>query len=531
MCGEPDQVRVGPPKAPCPKYHHLLPHDSALLRSNLFPTLFYHLSLPAFTFFSIKMTRFFTPLLFLLAASTLNAQQFIDASAQLPNNGASQQSMDIRAADLDNDGDLDIVLANEGQPNTLLFNDGNGNFTTAPAGLLPPRNQDSEDVAIADFNGDGWLDLVFCSEDDIVLGEQDVHEYYLGSAEGQFIAVSGALLDSEANAVITADINNDGWPDLLFGNDGPTTLLLNDQTGSFIVDQERVPAVNRTTQDLLLVDLTGDGHPDLIEGNENGNRYFINDGSGFFTDETVDRLPSLIGLETRKLVAGDIDGDDDLDLFLCNVAFLPGRNPQNRLWINDGEGSFSDATATQLPVDQDHSLDALLIDMDGDQDLDIFVANIAGAPQKVYRNDGTGNFTIATTEILGENYIREGLGLFAADFNGDDLTDIYLCDRKIPSTSFKDLLLLRTSVNAANTIENPASWTIHPNPVHDSIFVRGTILEKPLVMIMDTQGKAVGELNLNQVNMHEYSARWPAHLPQGTYFITINGQSRKVIKV
>ena len=477
------------------------------------------------------MNRLCSLFICLLACSSLSAQFYLNASSQLPDNGAKQQSMDVRAADLDQDGDLDIVLANEFQGNTILYNDGAGNFTTALAGTLPARIQDSEDVAIADFNGDGWLDLVFCSEDDVVLGEQNVHEYYLGSAEGTFTAGPDPLQDSEANAVITGDINGDGWPDLLFGNNGPTTLLLNDQSGSFVQDEDRIPALNRTTQDLLLADLTGDGHPDLVEGNENGNRYYVNDGNGFFTDETSERFPGLMGLETRKVVAGDADGDNDLDLFLCNVAFLPGRNPQNRLFINDGAGNFSDATSTQLPIDFDLTLDAIFLDLDADEDLDIFVTNIGGAPQKVYLNDGTGSFSFGTTAIFGQNYVREGLGLFAADFNGDDLTDIYLCDRKIPTTNFKDLLLLRTPLTNLEGVGESSSISIFPNPIQDTFSINGIVDETPtLAVVMDSSGRTLAEIHLQQQTDTSCQAVWPNHLSSGIYFLKVASATLKVIK-
>lgn len=517
MCGEPDLSKGGPAEGGMPQT--LLPFS-----------LFYHSFRLSFPSFTSKMIRSITLPLFLLMVVPLPAQFYLNASDQLPDDGAKEQSMDIRAADLDNDGDLDVVLANEGQPNTILFNDGNGNFTLAASSILPARNQDSEDVAIADFNGDGWLDLVFCSEDDVVLGEQNVHEYYLGSEAGTFTAGPDNLVDSEANAVISADINNDGWPDLVFGNNGPSILLLNDQTGSFIQDEERIPAINRTTQDLLYVDLNADGHPDLIEGNENGNRLYINDGNGFFTDETSSRFPAMMGLETRKVVAGDVDGDNDLDLFLCNVAFLPGRNPQNRLFLNDGTGVFTDATNPQLPTEFDHTLDALLLDMDADGDLDLFVANIAGVAQKVYRNDGNGSFSIATPEILGENYVREGLGFFAADFNGDELIDIYLCDRKVPTTNNKDLLLLRTSATFTEELTAEKSWRVYPNPVQDTIYIRGLDDLSRSAHLSNATGQILAHLTLTQQTANTASVTWPQQLPAGTYFLNIGEQTVKLIK-
>ena len=157
----------------------------------------------------------------------LKAQLYIDASGQLPNNGSQGQSMDVRAADIDGDGDLDIILANEFQPNTILLNDGKANFTNGTAGKLPGKSADSEDVAIADFDGNGTLDLIFCSEDDITLNRTDVHEFYLGDGNGSFALTTYRFPDTEANAVITADINGDSLPDVLFGNKGGTSILFN----------------------------------------------------------------------------------------------------------------------------------------------------------------------------------------------------------------------------------------------------------------------------------------------------------------
>jgi len=196
------------------------------------------------------MKKTLSLILLFMGIGSLSAQFYTDISTQLPNVLATRTSMDVQAADLDADGDLDLVLANEFQPNTILWNDGDASFTPMTISTL---SKDSEDVAIADFNLDGYLDLVFCSEDNVVMGQSNVHEYYLGDGDQGFELANVNLPDSEANAVITADINNDGQPDLLFGNNGPTTLLLNNGDGTFTTDTDRVPAVNRTTQDLLLM--------------------------------------------------------------------------------------------------------------------------------------------------------------------------------------------------------------------------------------------------------------------------------------
>lgn len=460
---------------------------------------------------------------------TVQAQVYIDASDNLPDNGAKKQSMDVRAADLDGDNDLDIILANEFQPNTILLNDGTGTFTNGTAGNLPQVTHDSEDVAIADFNNDAKLDLVFCSEDDVTLGQTNVHEFYLGDGLGSFSTASFQLPDSEANAVITADLNNDSLPDLLFGNNGGTGVLINNGDGTFSIENDRVPQVNRTTQDLALADVDGDLDLDLFEGNENGNLLHINDGNGQFTDETSTRLPQGLNIETRKVTFGDVDGDNDVDVFLSNVAFIPGKNRQNRLFLNDGNGVFTDATTTHLPVDNDHTIDAIFEDMDLDGDLDLIVCNVFGGPIKIYENDGYGRFINKTLDLLGQLYFRDALGVIAEDFNGDDLRDIYICDRKTPQTNNKDLLLMHTPISSSGeATSNTGQVVVFPNPVRDYFYVQTDQMTVDSIQIADIQGRVLTTIRPQRQREGLYYCKMD-RLPTGTYVLEIGGISRKII--
>ncbi|HMQ47132.1 MAG TPA: FG-GAP-like repeat-containing protein [Saprospiraceae bacterium] len=463
-----------------------------------------------------------TCFLLLTLPAWLPAQLFTDASQQLPDNGAKGQSMDVRAADLDNDGDLDIVLANEFQANTLLMNGGNGIFSNGTSGNLPQEVHDSEDVAIADFNNDGFLDLVFCSEDDITLGWSNVHEYYLGNGTGQFVTASFQPSDSEANAVVSTDLNLDGFPDLLFGNNGGTGVLINDGTGQFISATERVPQLQRTTQDLAMADVDMDGDLDLMEGNENGNVLCLNDGQGFFSDVSASHLPQGLNIETRKIAFGDIDQDGDVDVFLSNVAFIPGKMPQNRLFENDGSGHYTDITATHLPSDSDHTIDGIFEDLDLDGDLDLIVANVFGAPVKIYENAGDGHFGDATLSVLGMYYYRDALGVIAEDFNGDGLNDLYICDRKLPQNDSKDLLLLRHPISAIPQLE-PLSDQIRlfPNPAKSFIYLSSNSELPDTMTLYDNTGRHVSTLSANADEGRLYKIDLPKGLASGLYYLQI----------
>ncbi len=365
---------------------------------------------------------------------------YTDASEQLPEPGTKKASMDVVAADLDGDGDLDIVLANEFQPNTILMNDGKGNFTDESEKRLPQIVHDSEDVVAKDFNGDGFIDLIFCSEDD------KVHEFYLNNGKGYFTPAPYQFPNSEANAIISEDINKDGKPDVIFGNNGQNQLFINQGKGIFKLEEDRLPKINKVTQDLALIDIDKDGDLDLIEANEDGNVLYLNNGKGFFTDVTKTNLISNENMESRKIAFADIDKDGDIDLLFANVNFKGNKNPQNRLFVNDGTGIFTDVTTTQLPQDKDHSIDAIFTDIDNDNDADIIIANVFGGKIKVYLNDSKGNFILGSDRLLGGKIKIDALGVICTDLNGDKLKDLYFCDRYNPQQDNKDVLLIKNKL-------------------------------------------------------------------------------------
>ncbi len=355
------------------------------------------------------------------------------------------QSKDAKPADVDGDGDLDLLIAHEYRANVLLINDGTGRFANESSSRLPQLDRDSEDIVTADFDGDGDLDVLFVSEDD------EENEFYLNNGDGTFsderriIATRGIT-----NGVASADVNNDGRTDIVFGNGRQNRLLINDGAGGFRDETDlRMPIISDVTQDLEFGDVDEDGDLDLLVANEDHNRLLINDGTGVFSDESKNRLnyrdqPE----ETREGDFGDVDGDGDLDIVFANVNFRRVGDPQDRLLINDGNGRYSDETTTRLPASDDYTMDADFVDIDSDGDLDLVTAGLivdkglVAIPYRVYENDGTGVYTDATSKYFDEDIVGVGTDIEAADFNGDNRLDLFLTNRAGP-----DILLFGQSTN------------------------------------------------------------------------------------
>ena len=340
-----------------------------------------------------------------------------------------QRSMEARAVDVDADGDLDLIVAREAQPNVLLLNDGQGRFANA-SGRIPQAALDSEDIAVGDFDRDGDPDVVIVTEDPV--GGVRYNEYYLNDGQGNFSDVHDRLPSTiESNAVAAGDIDNDGDLDLVVGDRGRERAMMNDGRGFFSDESAtRLPAApDDATQDVTLGDVDRDGDLDLVVANEQGtNQLLLNDGRGFFTPAPAGSLPLRQTREaTRNADLGDVDGDGDLDLLFANVSF-GGGDPQGRLLLNDGRGVFSDVTSARLAGMVVGAIDADLVDLDGDGDLDMVTAPFPAGPYRVYLHDGRGSFADATARFFPPALIGQGLEIEAADFDGDRRLDLYLAN-------------------------------------------------------------------------------------------------------
>ena len=222
------------------------------------------------------------------------------------------------------------------------------------------------------------------------------------------------MVSSEGPKLAVGDINNDKLHDFYVGGakDSPGALFLAQPNGKFVKTNQALFEKDKISEDTdaLFFDADNDGDQDLMVAsgsNEFPNssfaladRLYLNDGKGNLT-----RSPQVIPqnkLEsTSTLVAADVDGDGDLDLF-SGVRLKPfqyGVPPDSYLLQNDGNGNFRDVTREVAPglVGIGMVTDAVWMDYDGDNDPDLFVAG-EWMPVKVFENR-KGKLVEVTEEV------------------------------------------------------------------------------------------------------------------------------------
>jgi hypothetical protein len=359
---------------------------------------------------------------------------FRNVSADYLPSGLSGSTQKAKTADITGDGNPDIVLAINGQPNKILLNDGSGDFSEISS--IQPSTQGfrSQDLSIADFNNDGNPDIIFVS------GEGNANELYMNNGGGSFSDIGNRIpVSNNSTSVETWDIDNDGSIDIMIGNIGQNTILINNGN-AFFTNQtdQRIPIRFTDTEDIAFGDVTGNQWWDIVTANRGNNRLYLNSGNGFFTDQTQFRIPFNQTVEESSHVSlVDVDGDGDLDLYIGNSSLENSNYVQDRLLINDGEGFFNDQTGNRLPQITSNTSDAAFADLDNDGDFDAVLGNPKGGI-RVLTNNGNGFFSDQTSSWIEEDYFPQVNDIEIADFNGDGFWDLYLSVHNNP-----DQLLLQ----------------------------------------------------------------------------------------
>ncbi len=346
---------------------------------------------------------------------------------------ATEYGMGIATGDMDNDGDLDVFLANFGA-NQLFENIGDGRFenVTEKAGI--DGSQWSIAASFADVDGDGWLDLyvgnyldfslpnyrpcrrwssrlAYCAPSNF---DPVADRLWRNLGNGRFVDIGAAAgiagHRGSAMGVIADDFDGDGAVDFYVANDGVDNFLwLNRGDGRFEENGLLAGvAVNgdgiaEASMGIAAADFDRDGDADLFVTHDvkESNTLYVNDGRGWFEDRSVAAGVAAASLPHTGFGTGwiDVDNDGDLDLLSVNGAVAtieqqlaagiePPLRQVNQLMLNDGGGRYRDAAGGPALGRDDVSRGAAFGDLDNDGDIDIVVANNDG-PARLYRNDTT----------------------------------------------------------------------------------------------------------------------------------------------
>ncbi len=343
---------------------------------------------------------------------------FVEATAE-SGLGDEGYGMGVAVGDYDADGDPDLYVTNVG-PNVLYGNNGNGSFSVVDG---PQDNRWSTSAAFVDYDGDGDLDLFFTN--------------YVGfTVTAQMECITGGLRDYCAPKAYQP------VPDRLFRNDGGK---FSDVTNSAGLGAKFGNGLGVTT-----ADFNNDGHIDIYVANDGTeNQLWINRGDGTFEERgmisgtavNVDgRVEAGMGVS-----AEDFDNDGDEDLFMTNLT-----RETNTLYLNDGKGSFRDATnqfglASSSAPFTGFGLQWKDFDLDGR--LDLFIADGAvtavesqrGRPYPFlqgnlfYRGTEAGFELAVGREVWGQQDPLVGRGMAAGDIDNDGDIDVVITDNNGPA--------------------------------------------------------------------------------------------------
>jgi penicillin G amidase len=350
----------------------------------------------------------------------------------------------IAVADFDGDGHLDLFVGFRDRENRLYRNNGDGTFIDVARAAGIADLQDTRAAAWGDFNGNGLPDLYvgFTADSPIP------NRLYRNNGDGTFRDIGqevGVAVIGESRQMAWVDFDNDGQLDLFVAfRDRPNMLFRNDR-GSFT---DVAPAMGvddpRRTVGAVWFDYDMDGRLDLFVANQDGdlNGFYRNDGDRFVD---VAAQLGMDGAAHRAMdpdhggvgvAIADFNNSGHLDLYLVNYG-------PNQLFLNEGNGTFRDVAEEQGSAGDFHSVAARAGDFDNDGLVDIYVTtslgDVVNARDQLYRN-ARGSFIDVLPDNIANNDGSHGVQWL--DTNGNGALDLVLANNHAEGTHylFRNLL-------------------------------------------------------------------------------------------
>jgi hypothetical protein len=402
-------------------------------------------------------------------------------------------SYDCAWGDYDNDGFVDLFVVNDGGPggqsNWLYRNNGNGTFTRmAASGPIVTDVATCHGCAWGDYDNDGWLDMMVSN------GGGGNQFLYRNNGNGTFSKITSSRVAEagDCHSVRWGDYDNDGWLDLFLvkHDSGGNRLFRNQGDGSFT----RITAGPLATDAFASWgaswgDYNNDGYLDLLLGNDGPNNLYQNNRDGTFLRITTGPVVTEFW-NTKGMAWGDYDNDGFLDLFAAHSRLFgtsdPGQN--DSLYHNNGDGTFSSVTNGAVVNSGGLSLSCAWGDYDNDGFLDLFVTNwdVGGATNFLFHNNGDGTFT-RVMEGSQVNDVAISNGCAWGDYDNDGFLDLFVANGNFQRN--ENNYLYRNSGNSNGWINLKLVGTqSNRSAIGAKVRVRATIFGRSIWQLREISG-------------------------------------------
>ncbi|ELS03307.1 putative calcium-binding protein,FG-GAP repeat protein [Xenococcus sp. PCC 7305] len=387
---------------------------------------------------------------------------------------------EVTIADFDNNGSLDIAVANSffDEDVSLLLGNGDGTFVGAQTFPIISTDQriDLDFLVTADFNNDGIVDVATQNPSfNFFSGEffPGFASVLIGNGDGTFAEPVQFPVENSESVITVGDFNNDGNVDLATGDNGlesgKISVLFGNGDGTFATPIDTTINSSLYPSGLTTADFNGDGFDDLVFADYSGYFYdpiyfptgngsssgfsnrdrvgiLLSNGDGTFAEPQ--NLKVLVGPKDPTI--GDFNGDGVLDIAVGNYALPYGSIVPSTVSIllGNGDGSFADSVEYDVG---ERPNEIAIGDFNGDGVSDLAVANVGSNFISVLEGNNDGTFNAAKNIPISEEPYGGAYNVSVEDIDGDGINDL------VVGTTSSEVVVLQGEGNSNFSLSQTAN--------------------------------------------------------------------------